>query len=277
MSNQHGSAETKDFYNKIGWRKKDGATYDRILFGDKEVGPIRKELDKVHELRIRNFVSQSGDRVKLLECGCGGNPAHRLFDLCSSYTGVDFSEQGLEVARSHLENTGLEHHLQQADVCALPFPDESFDTVYSAHMIYHIDNPQAQERALREMFRVVRKGGVLVMVTANPRPLLFPMRLAIRMLDDMPILGPLLQRQKKGSPLPYKPMKLSWYKRVLNDAGRIDTVTNGLPSTWANQNISEQAGLGNALWKTFRYLDIKFPRLAAYLGNYVVIASHKPN
>jgi hypothetical protein len=37
-----------------------------------------------------------------------------------------------------------------ADVCALPFANDSFDAVYCAHMIYHIDSVEAQDAALTE-------------------------------------------------------------------------------------------------------------------------------
>ena len=44
-------------------------------------------------------------------------------------------------------------------------------------MLYHIPDSAGQRSALHEMLRVVRPGGVLVLITANPRPLLFPIRL----------------------------------------------------------------------------------------------------
>ena len=108
---------------------------------------------------------------------CGGNPATSLLDLCSEYTGVDFSEVGLEGANEKLKCAPIPCKVRQADVCKLPFDDSQFDTVYSAHMLYHIPDFAAQRTALQEMLRVVRPGGVLVLITANPRPLLFPVRL----------------------------------------------------------------------------------------------------
>jgi len=277
MNNQRGSKRTKEFYDRIGWQQFDGSTYDNILFGDKELGSIRVELNKVHRSRIREFISPSGSRVKLLECGCGGQPERDLFDLCSSYTGVDFSDLGLEVAKSCLEEAGLEYQLQNADICALPFPDNSFDAVYCAHMLYHIDNPAAQETAVKEMLRVLRRNGKLVIVTANPRPLLFPVRFATRLLDDTPIVNSMLRRLKKGSPLPYKPRKISWYRRVLKNTGQIDIVSGGLPSTWFNQSVSEHNGLGKILWRIIKHLDLNYPKMSSYLGNFVIVTSCKEN
>jgi SAM-dependent methyltransferase len=53
----------------------------------------------------------------------------------------------------------------KADLCKpLPFPDASFDGILFSEGIEHID---AQVAALREMARVLRPGGVLVVTTPN--------------------------------------------------------------------------------------------------------------
>ena len=61
----------------------------------------------------------------------------------------------------------------------------TFDAVYSAHMIYHIDDIKAQEMALSDLMRVVRPGGIVVLITANPRPLLFPIRFLKRVVPQV--------------------------------------------------------------------------------------------
>ena len=85
MGRKKGSEETRRFYDETGWKERDGSSVDRHLFGVKEDGPIRMELHRVHEDRIRSELSQVGDRLRLLECGCGGNPYRPLLDLCSKY------------------------------------------------------------------------------------------------------------------------------------------------------------------------------------------------
>ena len=76
-----------------------------------------------------------------------GSPRRHL-DLCSSYTGVDSSLAGLQLARSSLSDSSIPIELTKADVCALPFKDGTFDAVYCAHMLYHIDSVKAQDAAL---------------------------------------------------------------------------------------------------------------------------------
>ena len=270
-----GTEETKRFYNETGWTVRDGASVDRNLFGVKEDGPIRMELHRLHQGRIRSALSQPGRRLDLLECGCGGNPARELLPLCSKYTGVDFSSTGIEMARYSFADVQMAHEFRTADVCALPFDDGAFEAVYCAHMIYHIEDPVAQDAALAELVRVVRPGGVIVLIAANPRPLAFPIRLARRLAAGTPLAGAILNRLRPRPPLPYHPMPIGWMRRRLACAGPVEVLSYGIPSTSFNRNVTEFKGPGKLLWKSIRWLDVNCPRLSAYLGNYVVLTCKK--
>jgi ubiquinone/menaquinone biosynthesis C-methylase UbiE len=275
MTKVSGTRATQRFYNETGWKERDGASVDRNLFGVKEDGPIRVRLHRLHVERIRRVLSQAGTRLNLLECGCGGNPERELLDLCSRYTAVDFSDTGIEMARSSFAAVGIEHEFRTADVCALPFKDHTFDAVYCAHMIYHIEDPAAQEAAIAELVRVVRPGGVIVLVTANPRPLAFPMRLARRLVADTALIGPIFNRLRAKPPLPYKPMPIGWMRRRLARGGPVEVLGAGIPSTGFNQNVTEFKGLGRLLWRSIGWLDASFPKLSAYLGNYAILSCRK--
>jgi len=225
--------------------------------------------------RIRLALSHAGTALNLLECGCGGSPERQILDLCSRYTGVDFSERGLRLARSSFSDVRIPHEFRKADVCALPFDAGAFDAVYCAHMIYHIDDAAAQDAALAELVRVVRPGGVVVLVAANPYPLAFPVRLARRIAIDTPVVGSVLNRVRSRPLLPYKPMPIGWMRRRLARGGLVDVVANSLPSTYFYRNVSEFRGLGKLLWKAIRRLDVDYPRISAYLGNYVMLTCRK--
>ncbi|MBL6853696.1 MAG: methyltransferase domain-containing protein [Alphaproteobacteria bacterium] len=49
-----------------------------------------------------------------------------------------------------------------ADVCALPFADRTFDVVTAMHMLYHASD---KDRAVAEIARVLKPGGVLIATT----------------------------------------------------------------------------------------------------------------
>ena len=275
MGGKSGSLETRKFYDERGWHDVGATSLDRHLFGMKQDGPIRVELDRLETERVRASLMLAGYGLNLLECGCGGNPALELMDLCSSYTGVDFSKTGIERSRAACEGLSTPTEFRVADVCALPFEDESFDAVYSAHMIYHIDDRGAQEAALREMMRLLRPGGVAVVVTANPRPLLFPIRLMKRLVADTPILGPLVDRLRPNPPIPYRPSTIRWMRGCLSELGEVDVYTYSIPSTAFYQRVNEERNPGKALWRLIRWLEVNHPRRSAYLGNYVTVVCRK--
>ena len=267
-----GTEETRRFYDNIGWKVQGNQPVDVNLFGVREDGPIRIELHQRRRNRVRSAL---GANLNLLECGCGGSPAKWLLDNFEKYTGVDFSETGLDVARMSFKDVAKPHEFRLADVCNLPFPDKSFDAVYSAHMIFHIADPSGQAAALHQMARVVRPGGKIVLIAANPYPLLFLGQLARGIARDTPLIGSALNRIRKKAPLPYKPMPIGWMRRRLEQFGEVEVMTGALPTTYFNQRVTEYSGIAKMLWKTIRWLDIHKPKLSAYLGNYVMLTCSK--
>jgi SAM-dependent methyltransferase len=59
-------------------------------------------------------------------------------------------------------------HGAEADVAALPFPNESFDAVFAMHMLYHAPDPAA---GIAEIARVLRPGGIAAVTTNGPNNL----------------------------------------------------------------------------------------------------------
>ena len=97
--------------------------------------------------------------LKWLDVGCGnGAFTEVLIAKCSpaSVTGVDPSEGQLTYAR---ERPGAKlAEFRVGDAQALPFPDDSFDATAMALVIVFIPDPM---KAVREMARVVRPGGIV--------------------------------------------------------------------------------------------------------------------
>lgn len=274
-----GTPETREFYDRKGWKRSaDGSQLEDFnLFGVKEDGPIRQEIWANHLHRIQGVLRSAGACLNLLECGCGGNPEVRILRDGDRYTGVDFSTTGLAEADQSLRAWGGTFRLQEADICRLPFSGGEFDVIYSAHVLYHIDSAAGQSAALQEMARVLRPGGVAVLHLANPRPLLFPIRLGKRLVADTPVLGSLANRLRKRGPttIPYRPMKIGWYERELRRHGTVEVVTGGIQSTWFNQNVTEYRYPSKILWQAIRSLDARAPRLSAWLGNYFLLFLRK--
>jgi SAM-dependent methyltransferase len=98
----------------------------------------------------------------LLDVGCG--PGTITADLAAlvapgTVTAVDAAEDVLDSARETARAQGVANvRFAVADVHALDFPDDSFDVVHAHQVLQHVGDPV---RALREMRRVCRPGGVV--------------------------------------------------------------------------------------------------------------------
>jgi len=98
--------------------------------------------------------------ARVLDVGCGpGTITAGLADRVplGRVTGIDTAREVVEQAR---EAVGGRPNVDFAagDVYALDFPDDSFDVVHAHQVLQHLGDPV---RALREMSRVTRPGGLV--------------------------------------------------------------------------------------------------------------------
>ena len=108
----------------------------------------------------------------LLDIGTGtGRMIEVLAPLAQNALGIDQSREMLAVARVNLERARLENSMvRRGDMYQLPLPDHSFDAVVIHQVLHYADRPAA---AIAEAARVLRPGGVLVVVDFAPHGLEF--------------------------------------------------------------------------------------------------------
>jgi demethylmenaquinone methyltransferase/2-methoxy-6-polyprenyl-1,4-benzoquinol methylase len=109
-----------------------------------------------------------GDRV--LDCATGTGDLALAFKRAvgtdGRVVGTDFCAEMMATAPAKARANGLEVTFEVADAMALPYADNSFDLATISFGIRNVDDPV---RALREMSRVVRPGGrVLVLEFGQP-------------------------------------------------------------------------------------------------------------
>jgi demethylmenaquinone methyltransferase/2-methoxy-6-polyprenyl-1,4-benzoquinol methylase len=112
---------------------------------------------------VRESGAAPGDRV--LDCATGTGDLAIEFKRAVGETGevigTDFCEEMLALAPAKAARAGQRVRFETADMLALPYPDHSFDVVSVAFGIRNVEDPA---RGLREMRRVARPGGRVVVL-----------------------------------------------------------------------------------------------------------------
>lgn len=111
-------------------------------------------------LRDLNF--SAGEHLLELGCGVGavlgvlgkGFPGLNL-------AGIDLQPAQIEYAHKHVTSLGLRNvDLRVGDAAQLPWPDASFDHIYTTWFLEHVSDPVA---ILREAYRVLKPGGTITL------------------------------------------------------------------------------------------------------------------
>jgi ubiquinone/menaquinone biosynthesis C-methylase UbiE len=117
-----------------------------------------------------SIVLEHAPGMRVLEVGCGtGLALEKVAPVAASAVGVDLSAGMIAKARGR----GLD--VVRGSATALPFASDRFDVVYSFKVLAHV--PEIR-RALAEIARVTRPGGVMLLEFYNPWSLRYVARLA---------------------------------------------------------------------------------------------------
>jgi SAM-dependent methyltransferase len=102
--------------------------------------------------------------LKVLDIGCGSGSLTVDFGIAlpsASITGIDVCSAVLSSAKVFAQHQSVPNvQFQQADAHHLPFPDGSFDVVHVHQALAHFSD---RKKAIKEMLRVTRKGGIVCM------------------------------------------------------------------------------------------------------------------
>ncbi|MEO7736113.1 MAG: class I SAM-dependent methyltransferase [Kofleriaceae bacterium] len=115
---------------------------------------------------VTRFVRAAGgaERVRLLDVACGtGRTLHQLAQAHPALRlyGVDLSPSYVRLARKRLAHVA-EVALAVENAEALPFADATFDVATSVYLFHELPR-NTRRNVVRELFRVVRPGGLVVL------------------------------------------------------------------------------------------------------------------
>ncbi len=139
--------------------------------------------------------AQVGSRV--IDCATGtGDLAIEFKKVVGSgrVLGTDFCKEMLDFAPAKARALGLDVEFAVADAMNLGYPDASFDIASIAYGIRNVADPV---RALSEMARVVRPGGVVMVLETGDvqTPVLKPL-LKLYFKHMVPLLGGMISGKK---------------------------------------------------------------------------------
>ena len=131
------------------------SAYDTILAFHPGLEPLLKPLDLKPGLRV-------------LDVGSG--PAHTTLELArrvtpnGKVTGIDINADFVERSREHAREQKLDAEFVQASFPPLPFPDGSFDRVFSKNVLEYVDSAS---ETVAEMARVTARGGIVSVIDSD--------------------------------------------------------------------------------------------------------------
>ncbi|MBM2820501.1 MAG: hypothetical protein HW405_261 [Candidatus Berkelbacteria bacterium] len=113
--------------------------------------------------RYKLATQYAQDKV-ILDIGCGaGYGSYKLIRAgAKKVYGVDIIANSIEYCQTHHFNPGL--FFKQGDITRLDFDDNFFDQICAFEVIEHIKN---YEKAVSELRRVLKPGGLLIISTPN--------------------------------------------------------------------------------------------------------------
>ena len=123
---------------------------------------IQRSYTNRDAVQVADFlVPHLSEGQSLLDCGCGPGPLTLGFAEIVApgrVVGIDIEPTMIDQANQLAADSEVDNlEFKVGDINDLPFGDDEFDVVFSSAVIEHLSDPV---RALREMLRVTKPGGI---------------------------------------------------------------------------------------------------------------------
>lgn len=157
LSSEEGSALQEVAGRNVHW-----GYWEKPVGADLSPDAISKATDAL-TWQLINAV-EPAPASKILDVGCGFGGTVGLLNANFegvSLTGLNIDPRQLEVAKKNVKaRSGNQIDFVQGNACELPFPSDSFDTVFAVECIFHFPSRDA---FFREAVRVLKPGGKIVL------------------------------------------------------------------------------------------------------------------
>ena len=129
-----------------------------------------KNTRKHRLVEMKQYAQEVANRIKIddavLEVAPG--PGYFAIELAKlgkyKITGMDISHDFVEIARRNAKDAGVDVEFQPGNVSEIPFPDNNFNFIFCSAAFKNFKDPS---KALDEMYRVLKPGGMVLIVDMN--------------------------------------------------------------------------------------------------------------
>jgi len=135
--------------------------------------PYVKKIEA--KLLAQAFKGVNGGKILEVGCGTGAN-FFFLKKYFSDLTGLDPAEESLAVGRREIG----EAKFIKGQAQVIPFLAGTFDLVFMRDVLHHINEENAKKLALKEMRRVCRQNGRIVIIEPNHKNIIIFLQSLIR-------------------------------------------------------------------------------------------------
>jgi len=109
----------------------------------------------------------SFNNKKILDVGCNYGEIEKILSLKNNIIGIDVDKKALKIAKKTIKNAKF----IEASATKLPFGNQCFDVVICLAVLEHI---KEDNKAIKELSRVLKKGGELLLAVPNENAELIP-------------------------------------------------------------------------------------------------------
>jgi len=148
-----------------------GAVYDRAVwvYVMGRMGPLNDDMGQ-STVNFIKTVHPEFRPSRILEFGCG--VGHSTLPYADAYPdaefhAIDVAAPVLRYAHARAESLGKAVHFSQQNAEATNFPDQSFDLIVS-HIFVHETSHKAMQNVMRETYRLLKPGGLVVHLETPP-------------------------------------------------------------------------------------------------------------
>ncbi len=123
-------------------------------------------LGRSYRKKIVKVLNLSQQEVRVMDAGCGS--ASLAIDVKKESQkillyAIDADPTILKIAEKKAKRENQQIHFRKAYLQKLPFPDNSFDVVYSSLVFHHL-NSDAKKEAMKDIYRILKKNGRFLLV-----------------------------------------------------------------------------------------------------------------